>query len=83
MAPPVAPPVLRRYVALMAARPTAIEEAERAGFDLSLVEESLGLSYDQRAMQHQEALNLALELEGAGRKLRERPEPADPASVRR
>jgi hypothetical protein len=61
----------------------AIEEAERAGFDLSLVDESLSLSYDQRALQHQEALNLALELEAAGRKLRERPEPADPASLRR
>lgn len=60
---------------------SAIEEAERAGFDLSLVEESLSLSYDQRALQHQEALHLALELEAAGRKLRERPEPADPAAV--
>jgi hypothetical protein len=60
----------------------AIEEAERAGFDLSLVDESLSLSRDQRALQHQEALNLALELEEAGRKLRERSEPADPAAVR-
>jgi hypothetical protein len=59
----------------------AVEEAERAGFDLSLAEESLSLSYDQRALQHQEALYLALELEAAGRKLRERPEPADPAAV--
>jgi hypothetical protein len=62
-------------------RPSAIEEAERAGFDLSLVEESLSLSYDRRALQHQEALNLALELEAAGRKLRERSESSDPAAV--
>ena len=50
---------------------------------MSLLDESLGLSYDQRALQHQEALNLALELERAGRKLRERPEPPDSAPVRR
>jgi len=67
----------------MSARPNAIEEAERAGFDMSLVDESLSLSYEQRALQHQEALNLALELERAGRELRERPEPSDPAAVRR
>lgn len=67
----------------MAAHPIAIEEAERAGFDLSLIDESLRLSYDQRALQHQEALNLALELERAGRKLRERSQPTDPAALRR
>lgn len=70
-------------LSFMAAHPTAIEEAERAGFDLSLIDESLRLSHDQRALQHQEALNLALELERAGRKLRERPQPPDPAAVRR
>lgn len=73
----------QRYVAPMVARTTAIEEAERAGFDLSLIDESLTLSYDQRGLQHQEALNLALELERAGRELRERSQPADPAAVRR
>lgn len=67
----------------MSTRPNAIEEAERAGFDLSLVDDSLSLSYDQRAIRHQEALNLTLELEEAGRKLRERPESADTAAVRR
>jgi hypothetical protein len=67
----------------MTTRPTAIEEAERAGFDMSLIDESLRLSHEQRALQHQEALNLALELESAGRKLRERPEPPDSAAVRR
>jgi hypothetical protein len=29
-----------------------IEDAERAGFDLSLVEESLSYSYEQRALHH-------------------------------
>ncbi len=63
--------LLRRSAMLfsMTSRLDAIEEAERAGFDMSLVDESLRLSYDQRALQHQEALNLALELERAGRKL--------------
>jgi hypothetical protein len=50
---------------------TACEEAERAGFDLSLIEESLGYTYEQRALFHQAALDLALELERAGRGLRE------------
>ena len=49
---------------------TAVEEAERAGIDLSLIEVSLGYSYDKRAEQHQEALELALELERVGRQLR-------------
>jgi|GEM_PF-2347852 len=42
---------------------TAIQEAEQAGFDLSLVDESLRCSPEQRALQHQVALELALELE--------------------
>jgi len=67
----------------MSEHPDAIEEAERAGFDLSLVEESLGYSYEQRALHHQAALNLALELERAGRELRERDQSAAPASLRR
>jgi hypothetical protein len=48
---------------------TACEEAERAGIDLSLIEVSLGYSYDKRALQHQAALELALELERAGESL--------------
>jgi hypothetical protein len=50
----------------------AIAEAERAGIDLSLIDVNLSYSYEQRAIQHQEALNLALELERVGRELRER-----------
>ena len=61
----------------------AIEEAERAGFDLSLIDQSLSLSYEQRALQHQAALDLLLEMERAGQKLRDRDQPIDPAPGRR
>jgi hypothetical protein len=56
---------------------TAIEEAQQAGIDFSLIEASLGYSYDKRALQHQAALELALELERAGRKLRGATQPTD------
>lgn len=56
---------------------SATEEAERAGFDVSLVDVSLGYTYDQRAEQHQAALELALELERIGRQLRGETQPAD------
>jgi len=51
---------------------TAAQEAEQAGFDLSLVAESLRISHEQRALQHQRALELALELEKIGQQLRDR-----------
>jgi hypothetical protein len=60
-----------------------IEEAERAGFDMSLVEESLGYSYEQRALYHQAALVLALEMEDAGRRIRDRHQSTITASLRR
>jgi hypothetical protein len=56
--------------------------AELAGFDLSLIDESLRCSYEQRARQHQEALTLALELERIGRELRERTQPTAATAVR-
>jgi len=56
---------------------TAAEEAARAGIDLSLIEISLTYSYDKRAEQHQAALDLALELERAGRELRGETQPTD------
>jgi hypothetical protein len=56
---------------------TAWEEAERAGIDMSLIEISLGYSYDERALQHQAALELTLELERVGRQLRGATDPAD------
>jgi hypothetical protein len=67
----------------MASPVNPIEEAERAGFDLSLIEESLSYSYEQRALHHQAALNLANEMEKAGRQLRERAQSTTSASLRR
>ena len=51
---------------------SAIEEARRAGIDIGLLEDNLRLSHEQRALQHQDGLNLALALERAGRALHER-----------
>jgi hypothetical protein len=56
--------------------PNAILEAQRAGFDSSLIEESLALSYEQRAVQHQRALELALEMERERRVMRDQPQSA-------
>src|SRR6476660_2919605 len=47
----------------MPATLTATEIAEAAGFDVSLIRDSLGLSYEERAIQHQGALDLMLEME--------------------
>ena len=47
-----------------------IETAEQAGLDLSLVDENLRLSPEQRVLQHEAALNLVLQMEAAGRQLR-------------
>ncbi|MBO9663885.1 hypothetical protein [Dokdonella sp.] len=51
---------------------TVIEAAERAGIDLGLIDDNLRLSPEQRALQHQAALDFALEIERAGQRLRER-----------
>jgi hypothetical protein len=67
----------------MSPSPNAIKAAECAGVDLSLIDESLSYSYEQRAVHHQEALNLALELERVGRELRERYQPPASAPLRR
>jgi hypothetical protein len=53
---------------------SAVAEAEIAGFDLSLIDEALRCTPEQRALQHQQALNLALALEQAGQQLRDRTE---------
>jgi hypothetical protein len=47
----------------MASQRDAIEEAEKAGFDLSLVEASLALTPEDRARQHDQALALVLEFD--------------------
>lgn len=67
----------------MSRAPGPIEKAELAGVDLSLIDESLGYSYEQRAVYHQRALDMALEFERAGREVRERHQLSAAASVRR
>jgi hypothetical protein len=62
---------------------SAIEDAQLAGFDLSLVDESLRCSFEERALQHQSALELALELEKIGQQLRDRTQSTAAAPVRR
>ena len=47
----------------MSSATDAIAEAQRAGFDLSLVAHSLTLTPAERAQEHDGALALALELE--------------------
>ena len=56
-----------------------IEEAERAGFDLSLVDSNLRLSFEQRALRHAAALAFALELREAGLKNAQPAPLAEPA----
>lgn len=40
-----------------------VREAERAGFDLNLIEDNLNLTYKERAIQHDRALALVLKLD--------------------
>ena len=56
------------------------EIAARAGIDLGLLEDNLRLTCEQRVLQHQDALNLALEIERAGLSLRERPAAIAPST---
>lgn len=44
----------------------AIAEAERAGFDLSLVDSNLELSVEERLLRHDAALEFKLALRAAG-----------------
>ena len=44
-----------------------IEAAIQAGIDISLIDASLRLTYEERALQHQSALQLMLEFERAGK----------------
>jgi lipopolysaccharide biosynthesis protein len=67
----------------MPTSPSATEIAEAAGFDLSLIRENLSLTYEQRALQHQAALDLMLEMERAGQRLRDTAQSSDPATQRR
>ncbi|HEX5206280.1 MAG TPA: hypothetical protein VFW10_00635 [Steroidobacteraceae bacterium] len=67
----------------MSTRPSAIEEAERAGFDLSLIDANLSYSYEKRILLHDQALVLALEFERAGRQLRGDSQPTAATALRR
>lgn len=62
---------------------TPAQQAEAAGIDLSLVEESLRLSPEQRFLQHQRALDMVLAIDRAGREMRERTQEPAAASRRR
>lgn len=44
----------------------AIAEAEKAGFDLSLIDSNLRLTVEERLLRHDAALELVLELRAAG-----------------
>lgn len=76
--------VWRRYLHNMVhRRSAATEEAERAGFDLSLIEANLSYSYEKRVLLHDQALALALEFERVGRQLRGDSQSTTPVSLRR
>ena len=51
---------------------TPAQQAQEAGIDLSLLEESLRLTPEQRLLRHQAALELVLAVEKAGMEMRER-----------
>ncbi len=53
----------------MSSNDKAIEEAERAGFDLSLLESNLNLSPEERLLRHDGALELVQMMREAGRAL--------------
>jgi hypothetical protein len=61
----------------------AIQDAENAGFDLSLIDANLRLTPEQRVLKHQQALALAEEMTRAGKQLRDRAETAAAAASQR
>jgi hypothetical protein len=65
------------------ASPEPLTAAEASGFDLTLIEASLRCTYDERAIQHQQALEFATLLEKTGQTLRDPAEPPAPTSARR
>lgn len=44
----------------------ALEEARRAGIDLDLLDSNLALTYEERVLRHESALELMLALREAG-----------------
>jgi len=61
----------------------AVQEAERAGFDSSLIDANLSYSYEKRVLLHDAALELALEMERAGRQRRGNAQSTSAAPLRR
>lgn len=59
---------------------SALDIAIQTGIDLGLIRDNLRLSYEERILQHQDALNLALAIELAGQQLHERPATASAAA---
>ena len=59
---------------------SAIADAERAGFDMSLIDANLSYSYEKRVLLHDAALALALEMERIGQQLRGDTQPTLPTS---
>lgn len=55
----------------------ALEDARRAGIDLDLLDSNLALTYEERALRHESALELVLALREAGATY-ERPAPVTP-----
>jgi len=58
----------------------AVQEAEQAGFDPSLIEANLSYSYEKRVLLHDGALELALEMERLGERLRGSAQPTSATS---
>jgi hypothetical protein len=56
-----------------------LEDARRAGIDLELLDSNLALSYEQRVLRHESALELMLALREAGAAY-EKSSPIDPAA---
>jgi hypothetical protein len=70
------------YVGTMTEPLNAIAEAERAGFDMGLIDANLSYSYEKRVLLHDAALELALEFERIGRQLRGVTKPTDSDALR-
>lgn len=59
----------------------SLKAVEELGIDISLIEESLRLTPEQRAIQHQRALELALQLEAAWKSRQESDARAESAAA--
>jgi hypothetical protein len=68
-----------RLTLVQAFNDDAIEAAQKAGFDLSLVDASLKLSLEERAKQHDQALSLVLEFDRIRQARSAKPESTSPA----